>query len=291
MKVFNRVKITPNQPNILKTKERTMYYNSDKKSNDYYSAYKDEMSNTSQYQESEFLNKLVKLGVLTLVLALLAVAAFYFFNYFSVHRKDNILPITPSKIAQESHVQPVQQAPSDDKENFVKESMNTATQSSSINPKDIELIVKIIMSQMEKAPQEKVVTPTAKLEKQLVDAEETVRVKQTLKEGNHYNKVLVSSTEPISNELMQLQNRLNDVIEEKSEKNEGSNYAKAISEELYTRSNEMTIVVVQQGDTLSKIAKKIYGEGDDYVKIYNANPEIVKNPDQIYAGQRLRIPA
>jgi nucleoid-associated protein YgaU len=52
----------------------------------------------------------------------------------------------------------------------------------------------------------------------------------------------------------------------------------------------MRIIVVQQGDTLSKIAEKAYGDYEQYIKIYNANPEILSNPDQIYVGQKIRIP-
>ncbi|MBU1669409.1 LysM peptidoglycan-binding domain-containing protein [bacterium] len=148
---------------------------------------------------------------------------------------------------------------------------------------------------MNQAPQEEIATDTTgSLEEQLVAAEEQVMEKQTLKESNHYNKVIVSSNEPVtdtSNELMQLQNSLNDALEENTEKSEGSDYSKAISEEVVVRSNEMRTIVVKEGDTLSKIAKEAYGNYDDYVKIFNANPEVVKNPDEIYAGQRLRIPS
>ncbi|MFL7812545.1 MAG: LysM peptidoglycan-binding domain-containing protein [Anaerolineales bacterium] len=48
---------------------------------------------------------------------------------------------------------------------------------------------------------------------------------------------------------------------------------------------------VKQGDTLSKIAEKIYGDGSLYTKIYDANKaEIGSNPDQIKVGMTLKIP-
>lgn len=47
---------------------------------------------------------------------------------------------------------------------------------------------------------------------------------------------------------------------------------------------------VQSGDTLWGIAKTYYGDGGQYTKIAAANPSI-KNPNLIYAGQVLTIPA
>jgi nucleoid-associated protein YgaU len=48
--------------------------------------------------------------------------------------------------------------------------------------------------------------------------------------------------------------------------------------------------VVKSGDTLWGIAKKYYGNGAKYTKIYNANKSIIKNPSLIYPGQKLVIP-
>lgn len=47
---------------------------------------------------------------------------------------------------------------------------------------------------------------------------------------------------------------------------------------------------VVKGDTLWAISKKYYGKGSDYMKIYNANKNILKNPNLIYPGQKLTIP-
>ena len=49
--------------------------------------------------------------------------------------------------------------------------------------------------------------------------------------------------------------------------------------------------VVQSGDTLWAIAKKYYGNGNQYPKIVNANKDKIKNPNLIYPGQKLVIPA
>ena len=47
---------------------------------------------------------------------------------------------------------------------------------------------------------------------------------------------------------------------------------------------------VQKGETLGKIAKHYYGKPMKYVAIFEANTNILKNPDVIHPGQELVIP-
>jgi nucleoid-associated protein YgaU len=47
---------------------------------------------------------------------------------------------------------------------------------------------------------------------------------------------------------------------------------------------------VAKGDTLSAIAKKVYGDANKYRTIFEANKPMLKDPDKIYPGQTLRIP-
>jgi nucleoid-associated protein YgaU len=54
---------------------------------------------------------------------------------------------------------------------------------------------------------------------------------------------------------------------------------------------EATFYTVQKGDTLSKIAKAHFGEARRYREIFEANKPMLKDPDRIYPGQVLRIPA
>lgn len=53
---------------------------------------------------------------------------------------------------------------------------------------------------------------------------------------------------------------------------------------------EVEYYTVQPGDSLSKIAKEFYGNAMKYPEIFEANREVVKDPDLIYPGQKLRIP-
>lgn len=48
---------------------------------------------------------------------------------------------------------------------------------------------------------------------------------------------------------------------------------------------------VVKGDTLSKIAKAQYGDAMKYPIVFDANKPMLKDPDKIYPGQTLRIPA
>ncbi|MBW2683790.1 MAG: peptidoglycan-binding protein LysM [Deltaproteobacteria bacterium] len=47
---------------------------------------------------------------------------------------------------------------------------------------------------------------------------------------------------------------------------------------------------IVSGDTLSGVAKKFYGDGSKYMRIFEANKEVIKDPDKIYVGQKIRIP-
>lgn len=52
---------------------------------------------------------------------------------------------------------------------------------------------------------------------------------------------------------------------------------------------EVTHTVVA-GDTLSKIAKATYGDANRWREIFEANKDLIKDPDKIYPGQTLRLP-
>ena len=51
-----------------------------------------------------------------------------------------------------------------------------------------------------------------------------------------------------------------------------------------------TFYDVKSGDSLSKIAKAVYGDANAYMKIFEANKPMLTDPNKIYPGQQLRIP-
>ncbi len=48
--------------------------------------------------------------------------------------------------------------------------------------------------------------------------------------------------------------------------------------------------VVKKGDSLSKIAEEHYGDKMLYPKIFDANRDVLSDPNKIKPGQKLRIP-
>ena len=48
---------------------------------------------------------------------------------------------------------------------------------------------------------------------------------------------------------------------------------------------------VQKGDSLSKIAKQHYGDANAWQQIFQANRDVLEDPDKIFPGQTLRLPA
>jgi len=54
---------------------------------------------------------------------------------------------------------------------------------------------------------------------------------------------------------------------------------------------ESKYYTVVSGDTLSKISKQFYGDANKYMKVFEANKPMLSDPNKIYPGQNLRIPA
>lgn len=54
-----------------------------------------------------------------------------------------------------------------------------------------------------------------------------------------------------------------------------------VSEQSYT---------IEKGDTLSKIAKEHYGQASDWKRIFEANRDVIDDPDRIFPGQVIQLP-
>jgi LysM repeat protein len=132
----------------------------------------------------------------------------------------------------------------------------------------------------------------SQLDKVDVNAENDKSQKATEKGSgsNTYNKIVVKKEIVTENdELSRLSDEITNVIED-GEKDNSSDYVKGVEKEVKTRKKEMRYITVKKGDTLAKIAKRVYGNVMDYKKIYEANPDILSRPDRISIGQRLRVP-
>jgi len=53
---------------------------------------------------------------------------------------------------------------------------------------------------------------------------------------------------------------------------------------------EAEFYTIVSGDTLGAIAKRFYGKASMYTKIFEANREIISDPNKIYPGQTIKIP-
>lgn len=248
-----------------------MYYDSN--SHDYYDTYKNSHLKESKKQ------KFSKFILFFIAFSLLVLSFFYLYQYFNpVITKESASSPTPTKV-KETLIIKEEQLPKSIQ--LQEEEPLTA----SINQADIELIVKTVMLQMQQQSKKP-------LEVQLKEVEHRNYQHKPLEKTNHYNKIILtnSQTNSVQNSsLVELSSELEEITTQIDEPS--STYNESIKKEIHFRENEMRVIVVQSGDTLSKLAKKAYGDYKAYPKIFEANPEVIKNPNQIFVGQRLRIPA
>jgi len=121
---------------------------------------------------------------------------------------------------------------------------------------------------------------------------ETAKATEANKDAavDHYNKVVVQDGANSYDDLAKLSDEIGTIVKEMDKKGKSSDYTASIKKEVATRQSEMRVIIVKEGDSLSKIAKRAYGNAMAFDRILQANPELIKNPDRIYVGQRLRVP-
>jgi len=187
-----------------------------------------------------------------------------------------------------------------------------------MSPTDIARIVQLVTQQMQaekkvedekllestkvkdslEASLENVETDTLFYEKIVVDSIDGSHKKEAAidTKTNTYNKIVLKKSDTNNNltdELTQLSMEISNVIDSDNDDitdTTSSTYTSSLSQEANTRSKEMRYHIVKKGDTLAGIALKIYGSSKDYIKLYEANPDILRRADKIYIGQRLRVP-
>ena len=307
-----------------------MYYNSNQNSNEYYSSYKQELSAVKPTKRNKnSIPTPIKAGIGILLLGLIGFGSSSLMKYFTQEKStlptlnntekkmykeyptdtplleesveaDDIpkIVIEESTLPKSIQIQNSESKiisnlkqnatdsldkdlPSKSKEhNEIKKQVISLTETSNMNADDIESIVNIILAKKKERSK-------SSLEQELLNAEIEETPTQTLKESNHYNKVVLSSKNENKNSKLET---LNNNLEKSNKKVKLSNYEKSLKPEIATRSNAMRIIVVKKGDTLSKLAQKAYGDKLAYDKIFKANPEIIKNPNEIFIGQKIRIP-
>jgi len=116
----------------------------------------------------------------------------------------------------------------------------------------------------------------------------------TLK-GNVPSMDIKSKVMEVFNQLVETDNTLNLLEVPKVEKKEAEPVVVETAEETPAENAEEKtegerIYEVVSGDTLGGIAKKFYGNAGKYMKIFEANRDILDDPNLIKVGQKLRIP-
>ena len=64
----------------------------------------------------------------------------------------------------------------------------------------------------------------------------------------------------------------------------------AVNDMLTVAEPKLKTYTIQSGDSLSKIAKEVYGDYKKWEALFEANREVIKDPDLIYPGQIILIP-
>ena len=139
-----------------------------------------------------------------------------------------------------------------------------------------------------------------------LNIEELILARKKREQGKKKENIAVAKTEYLNNQLVldknmkakkeknsqiaALSQQLAAIVQTTPQKVANKQYIKGLEKEAKVREEINRYYIVMPGDSLSKIAKKFYGKASEYIKIYEANQDIIKDPRLIYPGQKLRIP-
>jgi nucleoid-associated protein YgaU len=165
---------------------------------------------------------------------------------------------------------------------LAKSKTQTTNTSSTQSSKDDALIASLQSAQTDTLKTQNVDTSNVKDSK----------VNTSSKKVDTFNKVVVKEQAGGDDEIAKLSSEIDSILQssEVTDKEKSLKYGKELKQEISSREREMRFIVVRQGDTLSSLAYKAYGRASAYKKIYQANPDLVKNPNRIYIGMKLRVP-
>jgi len=189
-----------------------------------------------------------------------------------------------------------------------------------LKKEELALIIKMVIEQMQKEQQNHPVQKSVKksedsellnsLQNMKVDTTKEIKQKpkkhtkkkiaklahkkikeKVIKKKIVYNAVVINKKEVKSvSDLARLYASINKISRKKKKKILKSAYTKKITKEIIIRKNSMRTIKVRKGDTLSSIALRAYGKSSMYHKIFEANPDLLSNPNNLRVGMTLRVP-
>jgi len=274
--------------------------------------------------KDSFISTIIKFLVIVLLLLLLVVLSAVAYKF--LFKDESVVQTQPKILPQPSNQPQAQQQNTNLVQNVQNAVQNQA--GGAIKKEEIALIVKSVLAQMNKEKQQSPVSTkqvsqtqtqnTAKTKSQEDDAallndlssadvdnvqeqdmdlssldniDSNKKIQSNTKKADTFNKVIIDKKEVATkDDLTKLYAKLNQIMEKDKNKVKASNYVSKIQQETKVRSNAMRIITVRRGDTLSLIAKRAYGDAMMYPKIFAANPDLIKNPNMIFPGQKLRVP-
>ena len=265
----------------------------------------DALLKESQKKETNILTTIIRILTIFVLLGVLVIGSIFGYKYLKEGNKQLPQTLQPTK----------QQTPIATPQPNTHQKMYTQAQMQDI----MQLVIKNMQKQQQEQSTQKTATKKANsiqseedfislLKKEETDnlqkleanevVDKTVSTKKITQQKSHistdtYNKVVLNKApnsydSNVNNLSMQIEHIVQEMKDKKYQQN--SNYTEEIKKEVHIRENAMRIIIVRAGDTLSKIARRAYGSAMAYDKILNENPDLIKNPNHIYIGQRLRVP-
>ena len=162
------------------------------------------------------------------------------------------------------------------------------TQTNVQNSDDSELLNSLQAVSVDRVEKNEI--DTSRLEN--INTNQEVR-SSNIKKEDTFNKIIVENQNAnTQDDLSKLYSQLNQIMQkDKTKKSvKDKTFVKKLEVETKVRKNEMRIITVKKGDTLSKIALRAYGNPMLFTKIFEANPDLISDPNRIYPGQKLRVP-
>ena len=146
----------------------------------------------------------------------------------------------------------------------------------------------------------------------LADQSKDITAEKEISDDNQPNENLKNKLEDIVSSELLKGNKLNDIrsavsaamvdikknsktkdnISEATIKSAGKALKSIVASDESTPKRTLisTTVTVQAGENLYKIAQRVYGSGKNYLALFEANKDILKDPDLIRVGQVLKVP-